>query len=98
MVDKWQPIETAPKNGEIIDVWMPNSHVSKIGDVITEKFTGDKILITTQYMVTSSRLNNIYWNQKEKCWSFENDDLDIEQEYNSKITHWMPLPEPPNGP
>lgn len=57
-MDDWQPIETAPKDGEIVDLW--------------HRVYG--------------RITDTWWD--DGGWVPAAD-------WQSDITHWKPLPEPP---
>ena len=66
----WQPIETAPRDGTIIDLW----------------FSGD---------AWNCRMPGFVWRPGMNFWHNET----THQSYNESplITHWRPLPTPPEG-
>jgi hypothetical protein len=61
VVEGWKPIETAPKDGTIIDL-----HHSKYG-----------------------RIRSVSWDRDDEFWIAEDED--------PFITHWIPLPLPPQA-
>lgn len=69
----WRPIDTAPKDGTLIDGWLDCDHCESYR--ITE-------------MVWKKRKGWCDW-----CWP-ESDFCSVEGPY-SRVTHWMPVPEPP---
>jgi hypothetical protein len=82
MAGGWQPIETAPRDGTLIDLWgsckdsvgrwegrFPNCHWGKVSDRCGGHFT---------------------WMDDED-WGMDS------EAYGAIITHWMPLPEPPEA-
>jgi hypothetical protein len=61
VVEGWKPIETAPKDGIVIDL-----HHSKYG-----------------------RIRSVFWEADDEFWIAEDED--------PFITHWIPLPPPPQA-
>lgn len=91
----WQPIETAPRDGTVIDLWTvsetgaglryPDAHWSNEREHI---FPG-------QYLEPGWRSPYTGWDcqcggVEEDPWSERDGTLRFE-----KATHWMPLPNPP---
>jgi hypothetical protein len=76
----WQPIETAPKDGSRIDGWAVNT-------VRPENVPG--------------RYSNMWWEDGEWVIGQRYQPFPIEAPIAAtgepvvKLTHWMPLPEPP---
>ena len=92
----WQPIETAPRDGTVIDLWM-----------VTEERKGFRI--PDAYWVTNQPYSaRMVW-KKRDGWMAANQEYDgadgwadvpkfttVEgKEVWTLATHWMPLPEPP---
>ena len=81
MTEGWQPIETAPRDGTLVDLWVRLPDGSAI------------------------RLADCYWGRDQrgkrgKCWHAPY--MDYQAEYgpvprNHAITHWRPLPAPPEA-
>ena len=79
----WQPIETAPKDGTWVLLFG--------GKTSEDDYMRTGVLI--------ERPVTAFWNNSEcydEYWAFAFWDGDWREEY-SDPTHWMPLPEPPNG-
>ena len=60
---KWQPIETAPRDGTYIDIWSPRD----------------------------GRVTEVFWDTEGDDW------VSLCTVWSGNPTHWMPLPEPPEG-
>jgi hypothetical protein len=75
---QWQPIETAPKDGTIIDVWVNDPD--------------------GPFRQTNAIWNDGYWVLRRNMWSSIESFFDEKGVPKIKITHWMPLPKPPEGP
>lgn len=72
-VSPWQPIETAPKNGQIIDIWC------RVPEIHGESY--DRIADC--------------WYSAGRWWGYDENGNDICRLKMNSVTHWMPLPEPP---
>ena len=68
----WQPIETAPKDGTAIDLW-----------VSYEDGSGQRVTDCTWF-------NGRWWPGEGPTWQLDEGD-------GEKITHWRPLPNPPES-
>lgn len=84
MISKWQPIKTAPKDGTVVDLycWIQTSLPNKP--------------LKMRYF----RSINCYWSKFYECWVSQEEDgvIDYEEDEEveaTEVTHWMPLPEPP---
>jgi len=81
---EWQPIETAPKDGTVIDIWRRHYELeSPRSPVVIER---------------GERIANCFWNGKgwyAKLPSEERGAIDIEHRNGWEAILWMPLPEPP---
>lgn len=82
----WQPIETAPKDGTIIDVWREETGRETVFGGLRPHECGEM----GQYCDSD-------WHREKKpgwvCSTFG--------EYvggkHAPFTHWMPIPDPPKG-
>lgn len=113
-MSKWQPIKTAPKDGESILVYWPeiacghdgegehvfvvywtNVQSGEIWDYLDDDDNPEaKVIIAGGWRFTSQSLD-------ETHTSSEMSEKQLLEwlHYSTKCgpTHWMPLPEPPNG-
>ncbi len=86
-VSKWQPIETAPKDGTKIDIWakerfVPNAPVEP-----------KSYRMTNAYWISDNFGNGPCWVYDCEC---SPQGIEILLQGGARIiTHWMPLPEPP---
>ena len=69
---EWQPIETAPKDGTLIDLWA----YSKVDEGYY-------------------RYPECFWNSAQAEQEGEGYWCTIDLYELNKVTHWMPLPDPP---
>lgn len=83
-MNNWQPIETAPRDGTLIDLWIINQD-------------NDNFRITDAYW---NKYDNAWWAPYKNYGeggkaetSYKN--TKTGNEMFEKATHWMPLPEPP---
>ena len=85
-MDDWKPIESAPKDGTPLDVWIERLNLKK--------------------NVSGSREVGVYWRPDEKDeptfaggkWMMPSTGLCDSypaESATSRVTHWMPLPQPP---
>lgn len=87
-MSKWQPIETAPKDGTNIDLWMVRREYGT-----TETFDGCRIANCwwgKRYYGDSDEERSDEWVNRTATWI---EPVLFGEAY--LITHWMPLPEPP---
>lgn len=75
----WQPIETAPRDGSNVIVW---DNESRLPAVASWHWFGDMELMQGCWEADKA----IYYADYSKVY----DNLDTRH-----VTHWMPLPEPP---
>jgi hypothetical protein len=79
--DEWRTIDSAPKDGTRIDGWAINTVTGKeVGRFASMWWAGDG----WQY----GNPNGFYWNIEVPMVAETGEPV-------VKITHWMPLPEPP---
>lgn len=91
----WQPIETAPKDGTKIDVWVRDFSIGEAG-VVTFQDVG--------------RVTEVYWGEEvyhyfgdtgtkrepDERWVYWDCPHHARLEVGGRrATHWMPLPAPP---
>lgn len=80
---EWQPIETAPKDGTKFDAWCVNPETGGMGVRFADvQMRGDR----SGFGLILHSKEGVHWEYIESChgifppW---------------RITHWMPIPEPP---
>ena len=79
-MSKWQPIETAPKDGTIVDLWFPL--LDDDGDYEEED-------------IVLSRVADCHFSKKGNCW-VNDVGFNLEIDFDGPPTYWMPLPKPPS--
>lgn len=89
-MSEWQPIETAPKDGTTIIVHRAG-HPDDYHTNVVPAFWGD---VMAGYSTDDPR-NYAWINWHEGL--YETDDPDQPKRWHlvRNVTHWMPLPEPP---
>lgn len=81
-MSEWQSIETAPKDGTLIDVWFESHGLSSRDSDETVPCVG-------------FRAEEAMWFSGEWCDMDGNRHPSLDGYTNVIATHWMPLPEPP---
>lgn len=89
----WQPIETAPKDGTVIDLWVTH----------TEKSLSQKQdYAPVQYRVPDCRwcdggpLDKAGWYSVSCGYGGDIGPVEYNNPFRCQVaTHWMPLPQPP---
>jgi hypothetical protein len=81
---QWQPIETAPKDGTLIDLWVQSK-----GPVSRDS---DEQCVYVEFRVPGAQRWGGEWLNADG-----NPHSDLDGFTNVEVTHWMPLPSPPSG-
>lgn len=83
-MSEWQPIETAPKDGTAIDLWVADRRLPN-GYVIPAK------------RIPNCSYREPQWNGDRPGWTWHESSDECDSELNADYTptHWMPLPAPP---
>lgn len=88
MKNKWQPIETAPKDGTMIDLWLGDEEFPRreVDCSFREPTDGEYWSRGTEFPEEHSPEEGLY-----------NDEAGWFDCFGNKLqpTHWMPLPQPP---
>jgi hypothetical protein len=82
---KWEPIETAPKNGTWITLWRGPADVGR-----HEPFVFGKWDIGYKTFIFPTEVVDLFYRREEANQSLVEDFYE-----DDSFTHWMPLPEPP---
>ena len=86
MTNPWRPIESAPKDGTVVDLWCvsDNSRDQRIADAKWVKPDGRRGKAGPQWCVFDHEFG---FTEVES----------LGETYFFKATHWMPLPEGPSN-
>ena len=85
---QWRPIETAPKDGTRILVYVPDS------DNVLSVYWDDQF--TYRFDEAKAEADLKYEGEHEGAWTDDAvESFVYEEKCSYKPTHWMPLPEPP---
>lgn len=82
-MNQWQPIETAPKDGTMIDLWVDGDYPQRYSDAHWGK-GGHECGEMGEYCDSD-------WHSQEEGWTCSFG-MPIPE---NKVTHWLPLPPPP---
>ena len=96
-MSNWQPIETAPRDGTAVLVWVPGAREGAEGAWGRHGKNTPSVAV--------AKYDDYKWRPEEERWT--GDIVEFESGWEStgsynvtvalKPTHWMPLPEPPVG-
>ncbi|NDD83425.1 DUF551 domain-containing protein [bacterium] len=87
---KWQPIETAPKDGTLIIAMNIQGYIDCVS--WTRFDTEDKEEIAKKIRIYGSYFG---WFHAERVYS--GGDMLLEENLSFEPTHWIPLPKPPTN-
>lgn len=85
---RWQPIETAPKDGTVIDLWIGGEFPRREAECYWGK--------PPHECGEMGRLCDSDWHDLENGWVPGHGLFEFSLS-DGEITHWMPLPEPPQA-
>jgi len=81
-MSEWQPIDTAPKDGTEIDVWVVDSRAKQ----------------TSGCRYENVRWSDGGWKWFDRYYNVSGGYVGIDNGVNVIASHWMPLPKPPTLP
>lgn len=90
---EWRPIESAPKDGTIIDVFLriTGESLDEMNEVVGTEYSGH-------------RISDVWWHDEKQRWHYGTEAEDrhlcdgIDKDgLLKKVTHWQPLPPPPQS-
>lgn len=92
-MSEWQPIETAPKDGTQVDLWIE-------GKDSTVDFYSASARKAKGRPVRHGRACDFKWMQKgpNRPYWYPSHGLGYPLDSDLTVTHWMPLPAPPSPP
>jgi len=95
----WQPFDTAPKNGEVIDIWRQDG--DGIGRLVGPSyFFGRKISDGKDPKRDRTHrfhlVRGIQWNSVHRCWVEAGIHHYVAEVSVKGATHWRPIPPPPD--
>lgn len=77
----WQPIETAPTDGTIVDLWVPD-----------ESFEAGGQRFTDMRFIQGDHMQSADWDSVDGMLCLSDCGYGLED-----VTHWMPPPDPPEA-
>jgi hypothetical protein len=87
----WQPIETAPKDGTLIDIWIAGEGGNtRVADVYWGEYT-----VWDRYPFSSHGEQGWVLEEPSENWGVCHNNAENSLAGRGRATHWMPLPEPP---
>ena len=82
---EWQPIETAPRDGTSVDLWIVGDPESIVFYCPVSKRHRDRVR-------REGRISDVWWH--DGAWRPKSGTAKLFP-IDAEITHWMSLPEPP---
>lgn len=88
LANQWQPIETAPRDGTRILVYVPDSE-----NVLSVYWDAE---FTFRYDEAKASVDEKYAGEHDGAWTDDAvESFAYEEKASYSPTHWMPLPDPP---
>lgn len=97
--DGWKPFSTAPKTGQVLDVWVRDG--DGVGTLVGPTyFLGFKVSDGNDPKADRTHrfhlVRGVKWDSTHKCWVSAGNPHYVAEVDLSGATHWRPIPPPPD--